>query len=233
MEGVTIALRPGSVLTGRLIADTNGPPPSTAAIRVSLVPFDRDFHGAESVRRSRSSPTDRSDSTACSASTSSAPSAPPGRRRRRLARQPRRRASRRRRPPDTWFMTAVTLDGRSVIDVPLEFDGRPVDVAVSVTTRPAVVSGQLPGRRSRPPSRQRSSSSSTIRAAGTAKRGRSARSPSAPTAGSASAACRPTIATWPWRSRARARRRPSAGAARRAAQRGHDRCGSTRAARTR
>ena len=40
-------------------------------------------------------------------------------------------------------MTSVTVDGREVIDVPLEFDGRPVEVSVTMTTRPAVVSGTV------------------------------------------------------------------------------------------
>ena len=142
VDGVNITLRPGSVLTGRLIADAGGPAPATAAIQVALVPFVRDFapglpppvsvkpdgsfrfdnvFGKHFLRAfSTARPTPPSPGTTIVASSDPTPA-----------------------PANTWFMTAVTLDGRDVIDVPLEFDGRPVDVAVTMTTRPAVVSGTV------------------------------------------------------------------------------------------
>ncbi len=145
VDGVSITLRPGSALTGRLIADGGGPPPATAAIQVTLVPFDRDLFvmapssvspavvGADGSFRfdgvfgkhflrafSTARPTPPSPGTTIAASSDPTPA-----------------------PATTWFMTAVTLDGRDVIDVPLEFDGRPADVAVTVTTRPAVVAGTV------------------------------------------------------------------------------------------
>jgi hypothetical protein len=144
VDGVTIPLRPGSVLSGRLIGDSGGPPPSSASLQVSLVPFDRAFAAPGlsppvAVKADGSFRFDgvfgklflRVFSTARPApSATGATTAMPSE-----ASTP--------APANTWFMTAVTLDGRNVIDVPLEFDGRPVDVAVSVTTRPAVVSGTV------------------------------------------------------------------------------------------
>jgi hypothetical protein len=143
VDGVNITLRPGSVLTGRLIADGGGPPPATATIQVALVPFARDFiapglpppvsvrpdgsfrfDGVFGKHFLRAFSTARPTPPAIGATVAASSDPTPA-------------------PANAWFMTSVTLDGREVIDVPLEFDGRPVDVAVTMTTRPAVISGTV------------------------------------------------------------------------------------------
>ena len=43
LEGVTLSLRPGSTLTGRLIVEGGGAPPPSATIQVTLIPADRNM----------------------------------------------------------------------------------------------------------------------------------------------------------------------------------------------
>jgi hypothetical protein len=46
-------------------------------------------------------------------------------------------------PAAAWLLKSVTRDGRDVTDVPIEFDGADVDVEITMTSRPSVVTGAV------------------------------------------------------------------------------------------